>query len=419
MPATSDVTSIGETSDKPEQPWWASPVGQSDRGILLKVEDKGAEDLKHPLATEILLYAAVKTNKPVLPTPPTSSSPGPEDNNSFYRTPNSTTQSLKLYALPLSSDILERAQKFTGLASPLPDGNSHAYFLPDSTFEEEPKSRRRKMSSLFDDATKQRRKAKGKGGESVAQAMANIDRPASQHGILQPSQNVVDTHNQKIPKDGVQRTALSRSTSVGSYQTLDHSRPVSRSGALPGVKRSSLHRVESAYSPRETSIASDMDNITTEQNKLALSKVIMAGMRLHGLQQRKKPSKDVSKGGPSRRASTVGVIAIDEDGEDEYKLVYHQTFKAATFAFRDHLSIRIISQDAMRDIVDRLLDVFCTNPISQHHDLLLGSSDLQDHMSNPFDLPSSSAQAITNLEDCSTPATKKRKPQSFGGAESG
>jgi hypothetical protein len=72
------------------------------------------------------------------------------------------------------------------------------------------------------------------------------------------------------------------------------------------------------------------------RNKDALSKVVMAAMRLHGLQQRKKSR--------LRRASTAldaGEFQqsnAEEDAEEvardeEYKLVYHQTYKGAAFAF--------------------------------------------------------------------------------------
>ena len=412
IPINSSNTINGDSQGGHQQPWWTTLRGQSDRGILLKVEHTTKEDAQRLCATEVLLYAATETHKPALPTPPTSSSPGPGDEG-YSQTLNSPIPILKLYALPLSSDILERAQLFDGLISPAPNENSHAYFLPNNPAEKDAKAKRRKISSLFDDATRQRRKLKGKGGENVAHTMANIDRPASQHGNPRPSRNMEEIQAQSLDQNDVQRPGISRSSSLTSFQAVANSRPVSRS-SLPGTKRSSLHRVESAYSTCEGSVASDIDNVATEQNKAALSRIILTGMRLHGLQQKKKLNKDIPKHGPPRRFPTLGATAVDEDGEDDYKLVYHQTLKAATFAFRNNICIEVIDQEAMRGVVDRLLDMFCTDPTSPYNDPIFGLSDLRYESTNPFDLPSSSSQAI-NDPGWSTPATKKRKLGIFGG----
>jgi hypothetical protein len=105
-------------------------------------------------------------------------------------------------------------------------------------------------------------------------------------------------------------------------------------------------------------------------NKNALSRLIMAGMRMYGLQQRKKPTASTGSRAASETPSTNAPTAStcqpqpgQPKDEDQYKLVYHQTLKAASFALRAHMSRTAIGQDAMRDTVDRLLAIFCTDPL--------------------------------------------------------
>jgi hypothetical protein len=111
----------------------------------------------------------------------------------------------------------------------------------------------------------------------------------------------------------------------------------------------------------------------------------MAAMRMHGLQQRKQAR--------SRRASAAGA----EDGQqlndeaaaeevakdDEYKLIYHQTYKGAALALVSHTSPRLSTwlinlqrkhmsekplhaqPDRMRDIVEKLLALFLSDPLAE------------------------------------------------------
>jgi hypothetical protein len=76
------------------------------------------------------------------------------------------------------------------------------------------------------------------------------------------------------------------------------------------------------------------------RNKEALSKVVMAAMRMHGLQQRKKNRS--RRGSIAPGAEDPGPIseefAAEEAAKDEeYKLIYHQTYKGAALAFVRHL----------------------------------------------------------------------------------
>lgn len=100
---------------------------------------------------------------------------------------------------------------------------------------------------------------------------------------------------------------------------------------------------------------------------------------------------------------------MHEDASDEYKVIYHQTFKAATFAFRRQVSTLPLGQETMRDVVDRLLVLFCSTTSALHNGtgnfeapgtVVQGNSDV-------FDLPSSGAPFEPTSRVCSTPTTRK------------
>ena len=338
-------------------PWWKMTGRQSKRGILMKVKYGSSRNDVWNEVTEILLYASVTGSHDSLPSPPGSSSPAPSGEN-VNPDPFGAAQQINVYALPLSSKIIEHATECTSRVTPPPEGAAtQARFLPrpaiPTVTDGARQQKRQSLSSMFDDATHKRRKTKGRGGESVAQVMAGFDRPTSQQGP-QPFERIESQDTPAVPmKSKAPRAGLKRANTVIGSEV---NRPTSVSGYLAQGKRSSLHRVESAISPRESPTLSDSDAIIAQQNKSALTKVVMAGMRLYGLQQKKKPSKTISNVPPS-----VAELTITDDGADEYKLVYHQTFKAACFAFRKHLGEEVIGLEAMRDIVDRLLSIFCVD----------------------------------------------------------
>lgn len=340
---------------------------QLDCGLLLKVdEDSSAREAGYCM-TELLLYAAISGASGNLPTQPSSSLPAPVDHTcTFSGSPESPADHVivKLYALPICSDIIEHARKISSRPTePLP-------------------TKRQNLTTRFEEASIQRRRFKGRGGESISMAMANIDRPSSQYGIAdKPPKDRPGTVHVLEDRDSTLQ-ALSRTSSTAS-PGIDQSRPSSRSGTLVNKKRSSLHRVESIFSPREDSATPDTDNTYAQQNKAALTRIVMAGMRLHGLQQKKKPTKDLQ--------SPVA--------EDEYKLIYHQTSKAAGVALRKSWTVEILGQETMRDVVDRLLDIFCTDSMTSTGSTsgAGGFSIGQQEVSSIFDLPSSSARS--NADD--------------------
>ena len=348
-------------------PWWTYETGQSEYGILVSVGYEETEPRRTNNLTELLLYAASKRDVSELPTPLSSSSPAPPEEP--YRTLlHGDHLDVKVYALPLCSTIFDYVDK-TRLAGSAQEDLTiprEAIFLPgdsdSSHLRQEAQQKRPSISSLFEDAKQKRRKLKGRGGESISKAMAEIDRPLTKHGFPSSFDQGQSENTPMLQTRKIVKQSLSRSSSMTSVANPELPRPASRSGALTNGKRSSLHRVESAISPRDSPMLCDDDSDYTQKNKAALTKVVMAGMRLHGFQQKKRLGKSSVMEDRPNTATSIG-DATPFDAEDEFKLLYHQTFKAAMFAFRRQFNAQAISQGIMRDIVDRILGLFCSDPL--------------------------------------------------------
>ena len=386
---------------------------QSQNGILLKVgtgneEEQGIRNV----VTEMLLYAAVADIGGALPTPPAFSGPARPDEDLEDALIQSGT-GIKVFALPLCSSVIGGVKNSIEICQPVPTESQSAgqacflsYTHDPARVAEPAPQKRPSISTLFEDATQKRRKLKGHGGESISQTMAVIDRLPSQHGLREKQETA-----QPQQKD-LRRRSLSRASSMTPVAGLENSRPASRSGPLANGKRSSLHRVESAISPRDSPMLSDAEGNFAQQNKAALTKVVMAAMRLHGLQQKKKlPTKPQL---PHQMPLNSDTNVMADEAEDEYKLVYHQTFKAAVFTFRKHVNTLLISQETMRDIVDRLLTMFCTDPmIVDGTPNGSGFPEIEANngrppSSSPFDKPSSQARFSSVVNGWNTPTVKKR-----------
>jgi hypothetical protein len=157
------------------------------------------------------------------------------------------------------------------------------------------------------------------------------------------------------------------------------------------------------YEQRSKSPLVEMSFIET-QNRDALSKMVMAGLRLYGLQS-KRPTKKCEPGvGP------VQANPLNDEPVDEYKLVYHQTFKGACFALRRQLQYTVLRQQDMRDSVDKLLALYCADPLVPDPSSR-GGGDMATPMfgtdreeQNPFFLGAANLEAVT-----STPTVRRRR----------
>lgn len=103
------------------------------------------------------------------------------------------------------------------------------------------------------------------------------------------------------------------------------------------------------------------------KNKDLVSRMVMAGMRVHGLSQSKSRKPRPGSVAPSQDVDTNDKdIEMDRKNDEEFKLIYHQAFKGTCFAFRLNIAIEDLQpfSEIMRDTVDQLLSIFCIDPLS-------------------------------------------------------
>ena len=385
--------SESDQDSQPEAHWWSQNNGQPNIGILLRVIGEMKMSLDGPRVTELLLYASMSGKSHLgdsgIFTPPRSSSPSAGIDH-LIDASDYILQTSHVYALPLSSELVHRLDDYLESRSPPPEdlANGHARFIPlltESGMEDCSGHRKRlRLDSLFADATQRSKRSKRRGGESVAMAMASLDYPTSDD---QRSKDNTVSHCTKsstdqsafLPKKPTHTRMLgmSRSHSLSSMRDLEATRPSSR-GSVGAMKRSSLRRVASVAALDSSSSAPELNDGIEQQNRTALSRVVMAGMRMYGLQQKRKAEHSTvvpelqSDAIPSPSMQAVpelqpycipspSIPQATTENEDEYKLIYHQTYKAASFALRKQMAVSGIGQEVLRDIVDQLLELFCTN----------------------------------------------------------
>ena len=395
---------------------------QPDRGLLVRVgPSEGVTSETVPGLTELLFYAAISPSsegRAGLPTPPRSSSPTSTDDIPAPKS-HGTTKQATLFALPLSSNQTHQTNAFQELNSTAQDksADGFAQFMRGSSEETQTTqietAKSQNLSSLFDDASQNRKRMKRRGGEGISKAMAGIDGQHLHRESFKCLQSEKDktTPVQEDEHRKAGRKSLSRGPSGANLGVVEHTRPPSRRETFSG-KRSSLNRVTSVASSINQNLDGPENDVTIEQqNRSALTKVVMAGMRLYGLQQKKKclKTRDVSEN-PISTEETPDPAQL-ADIEDEYKLVYHQTFKAASFAFRAHLAAKTISQVAMRDVVDKLLAMFCTDPfpIEEIENYTLPGYSTQDKTSvRGFETRAEGSESACASTSWSTPNVRKR-----------
>lgn len=301
--------------------WWRFARSQSPIGILVQVENE-VDDLQQSRVSEILFYGTIAA-------PPTGSMPTPPSSSPQLHTgSNRNLPELRVHALPLSSHLLHQQN-----TEPL--NNSEPQFLPPRQKPQSGAVSPRRKRDIFEEATIANKKARGRGGKGIAAAAARASE--SQQPYARPPSRSIDS---KTPFPDI------RPSSASGVLSRSNARPVSRSPSISSetgplgrkgvqdtqAKRSNLSRVAT------TDLQSE-EPTTESRNKEALSKVVMAAMRMHGLQQRKKQKLNRSTAGQSlEEGEQLSEKTITEEAakDDEYKLIYHQTFKGAVLALASH-----------------------------------------------------------------------------------
>ena len=372
----SDGNGTTETS-KSQAPWWARGCEQSDLGILLRVDDHAIITRSGLEVREILLYAGIsgrrKEAEETLLTPPGSSSPTRLPENPVNIEKN-IPRTVRIYARLLYSGFPWICDGDTPPPSTGSNETVEAQFLAPPNGEsvvtshvEQTTTKRRKVDALFEEAARENKRSRKRGGGNVAHVMAKGDHPSPAlfpHGLkemtLADNEYSSAVNSQPgVDAPTVKKTlGLSRSKSVSSLRDFGESRPSSRHSnpAINDIqKRSSLHRV-SSMTDQDGASSSTVEAMSTveTQNRNALTRVVMAGLRLYGFQPKKKPLTNL----PNQPS-------LSTDNDEEYKLLYHQTFKAAAFVFRRQIAVDCLGQPALREVVDKLLGMFCVDPLNE------------------------------------------------------
>ncbi|KAF2688489.1 hypothetical protein K458DRAFT_384675 [Lentithecium fluviatile CBS 122367] len=407
--------------------WWACARAQSPIGILVRLDGENTRSIG-PRVTEILFYGTIAAPaQGALPTPPSSSPDLP------YARPEQLPE-VKVHALPLSSDLLH--QDALSDVPPLSPGLSacdahpevESRFLPPAQAPQSAPDSPKRKRDIFDEASLARKNARGKGGEGVSAAAARAQE--SQRAFGHRKSLSIDTKAVPFPESrpNSAHSALARppSRQLSRSPSLSSDiRPLSRKGPSDShSKRSTLSQVATIpLHPEEPTIET--------RNKEALSRVVMAAMRMHGLQQRKKNKSRRNSVAPGIEIEHLSEeVAAEEAAKDEeYKMIYHQTYKGASIALRKHIATQhLYSQpDRLRHVVEKLLAIFCTDPLTQPlptqksidplatpgSNNKLGVPGSTHSHASPFDLPSGARMnAVKSAEGhvhTGSPVRKKAK----------
>ena len=331
-------TDLSPSCGDPAQ-WWRnvdSPVG-------LLVSARGAADTLtngKMKATELLFYVS-------------RTSVGFAGAASPPETSSVCAEKTQVFALALSSQALlpiGSLEPTTPPASP-PASYIEAVFVPHpweiETVHEPPTRKRKSVTDAFDEASARRQTARRKGGQGVS-AMAATN-PEPQRPSLKHRQSSSMSQPAPLP-------------------VAPPSRPSSVASPRPGTAASVAGRRSNLSQPENVSNASE-ENSVASRNKETISRITLAGMRLRGLYQNKSRQKVHLSGRESEPTEK-------RDQDEEYKLVYHQVYKGVCFAFRKSIGRELLQprSDAVREVVDKLLAIFCTDP------LVRGASERADYL---------------------------------------
>jgi hypothetical protein len=262
---------------------WFDVSNQSYAGILASVESEQVS-LNMPPITDILFFAMAE--------PSSSEDPG--------------DRCLQVRAVPLAY----RLQNLPSMPVALATQNisiDNGYPNPQKT----------PSLDIFEAATEIRRRSKGRGGIEVAAAAAGLSQARLLVGHKKSKGAQSQSANTPIFREAPQISTKQKAS--GLIENIDRHQFLARSSGLTETKQAADQPTLPASSSQSKDLAS-----LEHQNKDAISRLVMAGMRLHGYQPRQKKVK---------LAESATVEETQSFSSDEHKLVYHQTYKAVTFIF--------------------------------------------------------------------------------------
>ncbi|CAG8896375.1 unnamed protein product [Penicillium egyptiacum] len=372
-------------------------------GLLVSVE--GNTKSGNATTTSLLVYgvlsSAASCTRP--PTPPHSS---PSEIPCHSSTPQRAPYELRVYAAPLSTSRLTQAQAYPSPPPSDPDqpvtNPRCAEFLPDIS---SPSPKRKRVATLFEVAAQHHRRVRQRGGEAVSQLMASSRPPSSsqnlqtlrikrepeEDGPTLPSLDRIVSHRSRSVSigAGLHRPGSGRSRATPALNVdpqkraptpnpfLDSCRRGAQISQGQGPSSLSVSEEKPVFAP--SSPAKDPDIVIAE-NKNLITRTILTCMRLYGFHRANMRSTSMSKppGGageadPDVSGATPAPEALRAEtpapgstaDDDEFKAMYHATYKAAAFALRRYLKQApglepsVLQKEKAMTCIDELLRLFC------------------------------------------------------------
>lgn len=211
---------------------------------------------------------------------------------------------LRIYASPLSGSMITRAQELS-----TPKSSEFAEFLPDLR---SPSPKRKRVANLFD---------------SVA------------------------LHHKRV-RQMVPQVKVKRESEEPSLRSRSVSRVPSRPGTATGHGRGKIVTLVDPPMKQESPDADvkpdapDAESTVTE-NKNTITRTVLTCMRLYGFNRASK--------------STKHEQTVTHADTDEFKAMYHATYRASTFALRKYLrdSPPVLEKQKAMGYIDEFLRLFC------------------------------------------------------------
>ncbi|EEA18970.1 hypothetical protein TMatcc_010488 [Talaromyces marneffei ATCC 18224] len=348
------------------------------------------------------------------PSPPDSSSLVGENG---LEQSSKARKELRIYAAPLAASY---AQKVQDIPSPpssaagddTPSGSgkdgTFANFLPDLR---SPSPKRKRILSLFEGAAQHHRRVRQR--EMMPQlASVKIKSEADELGSPMLGQSDL-RRARSLSLGGSQLSKLSESASVGDKRPGSSKGMINRRDSKSRLNLSyASNSIETARSqcvvpsptvdfvkpappndgPEPQSLSSPTDGETlVTRNKDLITRTILTCMRLYGYNRKANRSTKPPTVGtrePShepdayQRESSMmpeySNVPVGEEAkqsssvteEDDFKAMYHATYRAATFALRHYLKVvavetlpPVLSKDTATNVIDGILKIFCDDQL--------------------------------------------------------
>lgn len=344
--------------------------------LLLGVEESGKRGSQNATGTwqrvtDVLIYGVLSL-EPRHSTHPITTSCPPDSHSGGMNV------ELRTYAVCVCGGRETKVQALpTPPQSPKPvDGNEQgeiAEFLPDMR---SPSPKRKRVATLFEAAAEYHKKAQRRGGIAISDFESRRDSPSFTDSPYMMIKR--ERENASSGIDSGARTGRSRADSM-SRSGLSRSITLPNASAAierPHAKSMGRNIPLIPLGPAPANPATGPLEETASANKALLIRTILTCMRLYGYHRTSRstlrpttPAPDFPSLAPD--GGTQENPALETDEDDEFKAMYHATYRASTFALRKFLkplqmgttqheaSLPVLDKDRAMNAVDSVLKIFC------------------------------------------------------------